>query len=192
MMNFPSRAIVEQLRVEFPSGCSVELDQMNDPYREMPSGLKGKVNHVDDTGTIHVSWENGSSLGVVYGVDRLHRVYANTRIEYMYRDASNYKTFMYMIVKGVITDEQIKEIRSSCMDGSCEFIPEQIGWPLIRDWEITEDDHCVCEIDKFVETDDEPTDDLTVEDVIRKFNECKDNWDMETYAPVYEACEEGE
>lgn len=36
---------------------------MNDPYREMPPGLKGTVKFVDDVGTVHISWENGSSLG---------------------------------------------------------------------------------------------------------------------------------
>ena len=47
---------------------------MWDPYRDMPAGLRGKVIHVDDTGTVHVSWENGSSLGAVHGFDRIRRV----------------------------------------------------------------------------------------------------------------------
>lgn len=36
---------------------------MNDPYREMPPGLKGTVKFVDNVGTVHISWENGSGLG---------------------------------------------------------------------------------------------------------------------------------
>ena len=44
---------------------------MCDPYRDMPAGLRGKVIHVDNTGTVHVSWENGSSLGAVHGFDRI-------------------------------------------------------------------------------------------------------------------------
>ena len=47
---------------------------MNDPYRKMPKGLKGTVTGVDDTGTIGVNWENGSSLGVVYGVDSCKKI----------------------------------------------------------------------------------------------------------------------
>ena len=187
MNNFPSPKIVDALRREYTNGCSVVLDQMDDPYRIMPAGLKGKVESVDDTGTIHVSWENGSSLGVVYGVDKLHRVYENTRIDYMYRDAGNWKTFMFMIVKGIITEEQIKEIRSCCLDGISEFVPEQIGWPLVRGWDITEDDHCVCELDEFVETDDAPTHEFTADDVVKAFRDCKGKWDMVTYAPVLAA-----
>lgn len=36
---------------------------MNDPYVQMPAGLKGTVMFVDDIGTVHIDWENGSSLG---------------------------------------------------------------------------------------------------------------------------------
>ena len=41
---------------------------MDDPQAP-PIGTKGTVTHVDDIGTIHVAWDNGSSLGVAYGVD---------------------------------------------------------------------------------------------------------------------------
>ena len=43
-------------------------------YRKMPKGLKGTVTWVDDTGTIGVNWENGSSLGVIYGVDSCKKI----------------------------------------------------------------------------------------------------------------------
>ena len=42
---------------------------MEDPYA-VPSGTKGIVDHVDDIGTIHVNWENGSSLGLIVGEDQ--------------------------------------------------------------------------------------------------------------------------
>lgn len=70
MNNFPSREIVEKIRKRYPAGTRVELLEMNDPYRVMPKGLKGTVTWVDDTGTIGVDWDNGSSLGVVYGIDQ--------------------------------------------------------------------------------------------------------------------------
>ena len=47
---------------------------MNDPYRDIPSGTKGTVKEVDDTGTIHVHWDNGCSLGVVYGEDSCRKL----------------------------------------------------------------------------------------------------------------------
>ena len=77
MMNgFPSRAEVEALRIRFPEGSRVALDWMDDPYREMPRGMKGTVRSVDDAGSVHVDWDNGSSLAAVYMVDRIHKVQA--------------------------------------------------------------------------------------------------------------------
>lgn len=58
------------LREKFPAGSRVELVRMEDPYRRMELGMQGTVRLVDDTGTIHVSWDNGSGLGVVYGEDQ--------------------------------------------------------------------------------------------------------------------------
>lgn len=68
-MIFPSREIVNALQSKYPAGCRVRLIKMNDPYRHMPNGLEGTVICVDDAGTIHVNWDNGSSLGVAYDED---------------------------------------------------------------------------------------------------------------------------
>ena len=73
-MMFPARAIVERIKKEYPKGCRVELIHMDDPYRTMPTGLLGTVTGVDDTGTIHVDWDNGCHLGVGYGEDSCRRV----------------------------------------------------------------------------------------------------------------------
>ena len=34
---------LEALREKYPKGCRVELVKMDDPYREMPPGLRGVV-----------------------------------------------------------------------------------------------------------------------------------------------------
>jgi hypothetical protein len=68
----PSREIVEHLKKEFPKGTRVELDYMDDPYAKLMPGDRGTVRVVDDMGTIHVSWDKGSNLGLVYGVDACH------------------------------------------------------------------------------------------------------------------------
>ena len=68
MMLVPSDRIITELRERFPKGCRVELVRMDDPQAP-PVGTKGTVTHVDDVGTIHVKWDNGSGLGVVYGED---------------------------------------------------------------------------------------------------------------------------
>lgn len=72
-MNFPSRTIVEQIKEQYPSGCLVELTHMNDMHAP-PIGTKGKVVRVDDTGSIRVHWDNGSSLSVVYGEDFCRKI----------------------------------------------------------------------------------------------------------------------
>lgn len=184
MNTFPSKTIVNAVRAEYPIGCTIVLLSMNDPYREMPSGMKGIVTAVDDTGTVFANWENGSTLGAVYGVDRIKRVFKNTRVNYLYRDACNYKTQNTVVVPGIISKEQIEKIINCCIDKEM-FIPEQIGWDLLRGWDVTEDDHPYAELDKdsFEYTDDGPTCDMSVEELIAAFQKAKNNWDDEKYAP---------
>ncbi|QSX09549.1 DUF4314 domain-containing protein [Alkalibacter rhizosphaerae] len=65
--------IVEMLRSQYPPGSRVVLLQMDDPQAP-PIGTKGTVVGVDDIGGIMVSWDNGSSLSVVYGEDRCRKI----------------------------------------------------------------------------------------------------------------------
>lgn len=67
-MKFPSRAIVEKIKAEYPSGTRVELVKMDD-IQAPPVGMKGTVTGVDDIGSIMVRWDNGSGLNLVYGED---------------------------------------------------------------------------------------------------------------------------
>lgn len=64
---------VERIRRLYPIGTQICLDEM-EGERNMPSGLKGKVFHVDDAGQIHVNWENGSSLAILPEVDSFHKI----------------------------------------------------------------------------------------------------------------------
>jgi hypothetical protein len=73
-MFFPPREIVEKIKKEYPSGTRVELVHMDDPYRDMTPGMKGTVSSVDDTGTIHVQWDDGCHLGIVYGEDSCRKL----------------------------------------------------------------------------------------------------------------------
>ena len=66
--------ILKHIRETYPPGTKVELVSMNDQYREMPPGLTGVVTGVDDTGTVHVNWSNGSSLGALWGIDTIRRI----------------------------------------------------------------------------------------------------------------------
>ena len=69
-----SERMLKHLRESYPVGCRVTLNYMNDPYTKIPKGTKGTVVAVDDVGTIHVRWDCGSSLGVVYGEDSCSQI----------------------------------------------------------------------------------------------------------------------
>lgn len=56
------------LRKQYPAGTRIELLWMDD-VQAPPVGTKGSVWGVDDTGSIMVHWDNGSSLNVIFGVD---------------------------------------------------------------------------------------------------------------------------
>lgn len=80
-MEFASEKERARLRQEFPAGCRIALDEMDDPYREMPAGLQGVCRGVDDAGNILASWDNGSTLSVAYGADSCHRVASEAEVK---------------------------------------------------------------------------------------------------------------
>ena len=66
---------LKSLREQYLAGGRVRRTRMNDPYRpDLKAGALGTVLHVDDFGTIHVSWDCGSSQGVVLGEDSCTRI----------------------------------------------------------------------------------------------------------------------
>ena len=95
---------LEALRAEYPPGCRVELVKMDDPFREMPSGLQGVVTGVDDSGSIHVDWRNGSSLAVIFGEDECRKVEDGevTVGELLRRYVSCRKEFHFMTPSGYV------------------------------------------------------------------------------------------
>ena len=72
-MRIPHRDVILHLQGSFPSGCRVELTRMDDPQAP-PLRTRGTEIAIDDIGTIHVRWDNGSSLGVAYGADACRRI----------------------------------------------------------------------------------------------------------------------
>lgn len=67
-MQIPSKQSIEQIRKDYPVGCCIELLEMNDKQAP-PIGTRGTVRGVDDIGSILVSWDTGSRLSVIPGVD---------------------------------------------------------------------------------------------------------------------------
>lgn len=117
---------------------------------------------------------HGASIGDTTNLERG----LNTRISYLYRDASNYKVFNEAIVKGVLTEEQQAFILSCLYDGEY-FIPSQVGLPGERFGSETEDDHCWFELSEgFAKTTQQkPTVEITTQELIAAFLAAKDNWE---------------
>ncbi len=68
-----SKQLLENLRAAYPKGARVELLSMEDKAAPAP-GTLGTVTGVDDTGSILVDWDNGSSLNVLFGIDQVRSV----------------------------------------------------------------------------------------------------------------------
>ena len=69
--NTPSQEIITKLRNQYPQGTRVKLISMDDPYTNLKPGDRGFVTGVDDIGTVHIQWDNGSTLGAAYGADQI-------------------------------------------------------------------------------------------------------------------------
>ena len=72
-MQFPNKETVARVRTQFTSGTRVQLLEMDDPQAP-PIGTRGIVMWVDDTASLCVEWDNGSTLNVIYGQDRVRIV----------------------------------------------------------------------------------------------------------------------
>jgi len=50
-------------------GRRVVLIKMDDDWTKLKPGDEGTIKFVDDTGTIHVKWDNGEGLGLIPNID---------------------------------------------------------------------------------------------------------------------------
>ncbi len=60
---------VENIKKIYPKGTKISLIHMDD-VQAPPKGTTGTVVHVDDIGTVHMEWENGSTLGLIPALDQ--------------------------------------------------------------------------------------------------------------------------
>ena len=68
-MKFPNNNYPAQLRKQYPVGTKIQLISMRDEKYPILSGTIGEVTHIDDLGSIHMKWQNGSSLALIPEVD---------------------------------------------------------------------------------------------------------------------------
>lgn len=67
---------IQKLKDQYPEGTRIEVIHMEDT-QAVKKGSLGTVQFVDDMGTIHVSWDDGGSLGLIPGVDSFKVVQEN-------------------------------------------------------------------------------------------------------------------
>lgn len=65
---------IAHYKEKYPSGTRIELIEMKDPYSPVPAGTKGAVSFVDDSGSIHMKWDNGSTLALIPGEDLFRKI----------------------------------------------------------------------------------------------------------------------
>ena len=138
-----------------------------------------RQNGIEDAKVKSVLQKVGLALS---GKDLYEQEAENTAMEYLYRDADNYKTWNVVILRGQITQDQKEEIRKKLLDES--FIPEQVGLPLERNWDLSEADHCWAELDvynAFTTTSRQPTEDMSVDELVNRF-QAVEAWDDVKYA----------
>ena len=70
MMN---QRLLNMLKEKYQPGMRVELVQMDDAQAP-PVGTRGTVFGVDALGSVMVKWDNGSTLSVIYGIDKCKEV----------------------------------------------------------------------------------------------------------------------
>jgi len=60
-------------------GKRVRFLRSNDQYTKLVWGDEGVVTHIDALGTVHIKWDNGSTLGMITEEgDRFQVVYEST------------------------------------------------------------------------------------------------------------------
>ena len=74
------RLKVKRAKKMYPPGTRIELLSMENDPRPVASGTRGRVNCVDDVGTIHIKFDDGRCLGVIPGIDSF-RILTDSEIE---------------------------------------------------------------------------------------------------------------
>lgn len=80
---------VNEIRELYPAGTQIVLEEMSGES-QMPYGLKGTVDFVDDMGQIHMNWENGSSLALNVEEDSFEKVEVPEKISVVLVEPGKY------------------------------------------------------------------------------------------------------
>lgn len=61
--------IVDEIKARYPTGTRIKLIAFNNSFKNKKEGLLGTVVLVDDLGTLHMQWDDGSSVGLIVDED---------------------------------------------------------------------------------------------------------------------------
>lgn len=106
----------------------------------------------------------------------------NTRIEYLYRDADNYKVYNECVIQGEMTEEQEQRI-IACLDEGEFFVPSRVGMPEKKFDTETEADDPWFEWRGIELTEHEPTLDIGANELVARFEKAENGWMEERKAP---------
>lgn len=70
----PDEKTIERIRADFPIGSRVMMVYSADPLTPIDGGIEGIVSSVDNIGTIHIDWDNGSYFGVILGENVIEKI----------------------------------------------------------------------------------------------------------------------
>lgn len=111
---YKNREYVEEIKRKYPPGTPIVLDQMGDDPHSIPPGSKGQVKVVDDIGTVHCVFEDGSRMGLIIGEDTFHidddleKEPRNITLHIQYKEPIGLKGFI--VTKDKITFSSIEEL----------------------------------------------------------------------------------
>lgn len=106
----------------------------------------------------------------------------NTKINYQYRDADNYKVYNTHVIAGGMTIEQESRIIDS-LDDCLYFIPEQVNLPAEKFGTETEADHPWFEWLGYEPTDAAADLSMTADDLVALFEKARNGWTEARKAP---------
>lgn len=103
----PTPHEIAEIRLNYPPGCRIELNHIEDPYA-VPGGTRGTVEYVDDGGNIHTSWDNGRTLSVISGVDSFRKL---TWQEVQEEQTSNAKDHPTLYGYGATREQELHSVK---------------------------------------------------------------------------------
>ena len=107
----------------------------------------------------------------------------NTKIAYLYRDASNYKTYNEIIINGCLDQRDISQF----LKDSAYFIPSEVGLKDLQPCKFSVDDHIWHEIEFMEATDEESTLNISTDILYEKFKKAHEK-EWNEYAVFERKC----